>query len=99
MKLSIKTIPQFKHQCPEGMSYSVCEFKKNVLAIWISYQRTFDYNLGKPIQCIWGYYSLKNEKFYAPINAKTTGKEVEFSNTTPWTAMQIKKSPLQEFFV
>jgi hypothetical protein len=36
---------------------------------------------------------------YAPINSKTIGKEVEFKNTRNYTAMQIKPSPLDAFFV
>ena len=35
----------------------------------------------------------------APVNSSTVGKEVDFKNTRNYTAMQIKPSPLDAFFV
>jgi hypothetical protein len=42
---------------------------------------------------------LKPVSIYAPVNSKTIGKEVDFKNTRNYTAMQIKPSPLDAFFV
>jgi hypothetical protein len=55
--------------------------------------------MGKPTRTVWGFYKIKTRKYYAPINSKTIGKEVEFKNTRNYTAMQIKPSPLDAFFV
>lgn len=99
MKLSIKLIPSFKHKAPDGMYYEVEEFKKNVFSIWVCYKNQFDYNLGEPVSCIWGFYDYKKCKYFAPVNSKTIGKEVEFKNTRNYTAMQLKQAPLDAFFV
>ena len=99
MKLSVKLIPQFKHQAPDGTHYEVEEFKKNVFSIWIHYNRKFDYNLGKPVKCIWGFYDYKKCKFFSPVNSSTLGKQIEFADTRNYTSMPIKKSPLDVFFV
>jgi len=99
MKLSVDLIPQFKHKAPEGCSYEVEEFKSGVFSIWIRYNREFDYNLGKPVSCIWGFYSYKKCEFYSPINVKTIGKQVKFEDTRPWTSMQIKYQGVEKFFV
>ena len=99
MKLSVDLIPQFTHKCPDGFTYEVEEFKSGVFVIWIRYNREFDYNLGKPVKCCWGFYSYKKCEFYSPVNSKTIGKVVNFKNTTPYSAMQIKKSILESCFV
>ncbi len=95
----MKEIPQFTHQPPEGMYYEVESFKRHVFSIWVCYRRQFDYNLGKPTKSIWGFYDSKKSKFYSPVNSKTVGKEVEFKQTTPYSAMIPKQTPLQAAFV
>jgi hypothetical protein len=97
--LTISEIPQFKHSAPEGYSYEIREFKRNVLSIWLHCHHRFDYNMGKPTSTIWGFWDSKKSKFFAPVNSKTMGKEVQFENTRPWTSMPIKQSPLDQFFV
>ena len=92
-------IIDFPHQSPKGMHYEQTEFKRNVVAIWIHYDREFDYNLGKPVRCIWGFYNTKTRKYYAPINAKTVGKQVDLKQTTPYSAMPIKQTPLEAAYV
>jgi len=89
----------FPHQPPEGMYYEQTDFKSNVVAIWIHYQRQFDYNLGDPVCCIWGFYNTKTRVYYSPINSKTIGKAVDIKKTTPYSAMQIKKTPLELAFL
>ena len=89
----------FSHLPPEGYFYSFEEYKSGVISIWLNNTRKFDYNLGKPTKTVWGFYKSKTRKYYAPVNSKTIGKEVDFKNTRNYTAMQIKPSPLDAFFV
>ena len=94
----IQEVP-FSHLPPEGHFYSFEEYKSGVISIWLNNTRKFDYNLGKPTKTVWGFWKIKTNRFFAPINSKTIGKEVEFKNTRNYTAMQIKPSPLDAFFV
>ena len=89
----------FSHLPPEGYFYSFEEYKSGVISIWLNNTRKFDYNLGKPTKTVWGFYKSKTRKYYAPVNSKTIGKEVDFKDTRNYTAMQIKPSPLDAFFV
>jgi hypothetical protein len=93
------TTIEFPHKAPKGMHYEVESFKRNVDAIWICYDREFDYNLGKPVKCIWGFYNTKTKEYYSPVNAKTVGKIVRVNDTTPYTAMPLKYNPLTAAFV
>ena len=99
MKLSIDLVPSFTHKAPKNYTYEVEEFKANVFSIWLRDHRVYDYNNGKSVRCVWGFYNFKKCKFFAPVNSSTVGKEVDFKNTRNYTAMQIKQSPLDAFFV
>ena len=90
---------EFPHIAPKGYTYEFEEFKRNVIAIWIRNSTTFDYNLGKSVRCIWGFYDSKKRTYLSPINAKTPGKCVDIENTTPYTAMPLKHNPLTAAFV
>ena len=92
-------ITEFPHRAPKGMHYEQTEFKRNVVAIWIHYERRFDYNLGDPVRCIWGFYNTKTRTYYAPINSKTIGRSVDIRNTTPYSAMPLKQTPLEAAYV
>jgi phage-related protein len=48
---------------------------------------------------VWGFYSSKKKKYFAPVNSSTVGKEVDFKNTRNYTSMPIKQSPLDAFFI
>jgi hypothetical protein len=98
MNLSVKLIPSFKHKAPDGMYYEVEEFKRNVFSIWICYKNKFDYNLGKPVRCIWGFYDYKSCKYFAPVNSSTIGKEVDIKSTRNYTSMPLKQTPLEVAF-
>lgn len=87
------------HKPPKGYSYEVTEFKTNVVAIWICNHSKFVYNGGAPTRSIWGFWSSKTKKYYAPINSKTIGKEVSIEDTTPYSAMVIKRTPLELAFL
>jgi len=90
---------EFPHKAPKGMYYEQTEFKRNIDAIWIHYKRQFDYNLGEPVRCIWGFYNTKTKQYHAPINSKTVGNVVNIQDTTPYSAMQIKQTPLEAAYV
>ena len=92
-------ITEFPHRAPEGMYYEQTEFKRNVVSIWIHYQRRFDYNLGDPVRCIWGFYNTKTRVYYSPVNSKTVGRAVDIRETTPYTAMPLKRTPLEAAYV
>ena len=95
----METPRDFRHQSHTGYFYSFEEFKPGTVSIWLNNKRKFDYNLGKPTRTIWGFYKRKTQKYYAPVNSKTLGKEVTFKQTRNYTAMQIKPSPLDAFFL
>ena len=92
-------IIEFPHKAPKGYLYETESFKRNVVAIWIHHCRHFDYNLGDPVRCIWGFYNTKTKEYFAPINSKTIGKCVNISDTTPYSAMIPKKTALESCFV
>ena len=87
------------HKAPEGYHYELeKDFKRNTTAIWLHHHKQYDYNLGKPVKTIWGFYNTKKREFYAPINSKTVGSVVKIENTTPYTAMPVKITPLEAAF-
>ena len=92
-------IVDFPHRAPENYSYEYEEFKHNVVRIMLRCHRQFDFNLGKPTATVWGFYHTKKKCYYAPINATKQGDLVNIKDTRPYTAMQLKQSPLDKFFV
>ena len=92
-------IAEFPHKAPQGYYYEFEEFKRGVIAIWLYCNRKFDYNNGAPTRTIWGFYKSKTREYFAPINSKTVGARVNIADTRNYTAMPIKQSPLDSFFV
>ena len=93
-------IPEFPHKAPtKEYSYEYEEFNARMIRIWLCCSRKFDYNLGAPTRSIWGFYSPKKRVYYAPVNSKTPGKEVNIENTNSYTSMQLKKTSLEMCFV
>ena len=90
---------EFPHSAPEGYSYEFEEFKRNTIAIWIRNHYSFDYNGGESVRSIWGFYNSKKKVYYSPINSKSVGNVVGIEDTTPYSAMQIKKTPLECAYV
>jgi hypothetical protein len=84
----------FPHEPPKGYSYVVDEFKRNVVRICIVNHATFSYT-NTPPKSVWGFYNTKKRSYYAPINYKRCGKEVDVNNTTPYSAMQLNLNPLE----
>lgn len=92
-------IVELPHKAPIGYHYEQePNFKTNIIAIWLHHDKFYDYNLGKPVKTIWGFYHTKKREFYAPINSKTIGKVVDIMETTPYTSMKILKTPLEAAF-
>jgi len=89
---------KFPHKAPQNYHYEQTSFKRNITAIWICDDRTYDYNLGEPVRCIWGFYNSKTRKYHSPINSSTVGSVVDPKQTTPYSAMQIKMNPLESAF-
>ena len=90
---------EFPHSAPKGYSYEIESFKRNVVSIWILNHHRFSYNNGGIARSIWGFYNTKTKSYHAPINSKTVGKEVLIENTTPYSAMQLKLSPIEMAYV
>jgi hypothetical protein len=89
----------FPHSAPNQMHYEYEEFRSNVTAIWIAYDRVFDYNLGKSVRSIWGFYHSKTKTYFSPVNSKTPGKAIRIEDTSPYSAMPLKQTPLTAAFV
>jgi hypothetical protein len=87
------------HHPPDGYFYEYKEFKRGVISIWIVHNYLFTYNGGDQIRCIWGFYNVKTKTYHAPINSTKCGDSVNILNTTPYSAMQSKLSPLELAFV
>jgi hypothetical protein len=92
--INLEFPPSFIHESPEGYSYSFESFNAKYDAIWILNHGQFSYR-DTPPKSIWGFYSSKKGKYYAPINSKKVGKEVSIENTTPYTSMQKNYNPLE----
>lgn len=92
-------ISEFPHKPPDGYSYEFEPFNARVLRIMLFCHLKFDYNLGASTSTVWGFFNPKKKVYYSPINLKTIGKEVNVKNTTPYSAMQIKGTPLEAAFL
>ena len=94
----------FIHQPPKGYRYESIQFKTNVDAIWTISDHRFLHNNGDESRCIWGFVKYKRTKrnithtYYAPVNSKKIGKEVEIEQTSPYSAMQLNLNPLMLAF-
>jgi len=91
--------PEFPHKAPKGYSYEFEQFNARIIRIMLRCHRQFDYNLGASTATVWGFYNPKKQIYYAPVNAKTIGKEVNINDTRNYTAMPIKQTSLEACFV
>jgi hypothetical protein len=92
-------IHEFPHKAPKDYSYEFETWNTRTIRIMLRCNRKFDYNLGACTKTVWGFYSPKKRVYYSPVNAKTIGKQVDIENTTPYTAMPLKQTPLESAFV
>ena len=92
-------MPEFPHNAPKNYSYEFENWNASTVRIMLRCHRKFDYNLGASTATVWGFYKPKKRVYYAPINAKSIGKQVSIENTTPYTAMIPNRTLLEQFFV
>lgn len=92
-------IPLLPYSAPDGYYYEYEQFNVSTIRIMLCCNREFDYNLGAHTKTIHSFYKPKKHTYYAPVNVKTIGKQVDINNTTPYTAMPLKQTPLEQFFV
>jgi hypothetical protein len=90
---------EFPHKAPKDYSYEYEQFNASTVRIMLCCSREFDYNLGARTKTVWGFYKPKKRAYYAPVNIKAIGKEVNIRNTTPYTAMPLKQTPLESAFL
>ena len=88
----------FPHVAPNNCYYEYKDFRRNLLSIWLCDSTPYNYTDRNPIQSIWGFYNTKTKQYYAPINSKTIGSKVRIEDTTEYTAMQVKCTPLELAF-
>jgi hypothetical protein len=92
-------IVEFPHKAPKNYSYEFETWNASTIRIMLRCNRKFDYNLGASTATVWGFYKPKKRVYYAPINAKTIGKQVNIEDTRNYTAMPIKQTSLEAAFV
>ena len=85
----------FIHEAPNGYRYESLPFKRSIIAIWTVCSRRFTYNSGDESRCIWGFYDAKKRAYFAPINSKQIGAQVDINSTTPYSAMQLNRKGLE----
>jgi hypothetical protein len=92
-------IPEFPHKPPKNYSYEFETWNASTIRIMLRCYRKFDYNLGASTATVWGFYKPRKRVYYAPINAKTIGKQVNIEDTRNYTAMPLKQTSLEAAFV
>jgi hypothetical protein len=92
-------IPEFPHKPPKNYSYEFETWNASTIRIMLRCHRKFDYNLGASTSTVWGFYKPKKRVYYAPINAKSIGKQVDINSTTSYTAMPVNRTPLESAFL
>jgi hypothetical protein len=92
-------ILEFLHKAPKGYSYEFETWNASTIRIMLLCHRKFDYNLGASTSTVWGFYNPKKRIYYAPVNVKTIGKEIDIENTTPYSAMPINQTALEAAFL
>lgn len=96
--MTIELPPDFIHEPPEGYSYKVKAFKRNLLSIWLHHPNHYSYT-SDPVNTIWGFYNTKKRIYHAPISATKCGDQVDIEDTRNYTAMQLNLNPLMSAFV
>lgn len=92
----MKLPESFIHKAPKGYYYEVEQFKKGYLAIWLYHEYDYVFAGGERVRTIWGFYRIKDGKYFAPINSSTIGKEVNIKTTRSYTSMPLNLNPLEQ---
>jgi hypothetical protein len=90
---------EFPHSPPKDYSYEFEQFNASTIRIMLICHKQFDYNLGASTKTVWGFYKPKKRTYYAPVNVKTIGAQVNIDDTRSYTAMQLKQTPLESAFI
>ena len=88
----------FPHTAPDNYSYEVKSFRRNMVAIWLRHHYTYTYSTNV-VRTIWGFYDNKKRCYFAPINAKKCGNQVNVEDTTPYSSMKVNRNPLMSAFL
>ena len=91
----------FPHQPPQGYSYEVEDYKRNVVSIWLRDHREYSYT-NDDVRTIWGFARDNKDgttTYFSPVNHKKMGKEVRISDTRDFTAMPLNLNPLMLAFM
>lgn len=91
------TICDFPHNPPVGYSYQFEQFDSKFISIWLLHSFQYSYT-NKSVKSIWGFYSIKEQQYYAPINSSKVGEKVKIEDTRNYTAMKLKLTPLEAAF-
>ena len=62
MMIPLELPPDFPHEPPEGYSYQVKPFKRNVVAIWLQHPDHFNFTSDR-VSTIWGFMNKIRGKF------------------------------------
>ena len=84
---------------PKGYHYEVEEYRRNIVSFWLCGGPTYLYNGGHSARTIHSFYDFKKKKWYAPINSKKIGAEVDPASIRPWTAIPLSLNPLMAAFI
>ena len=90
---------EFPHKPPIGYEYWTDDYSKTIKRIWIrNISREFIYSDDKHPSSIWGFYCTRKKEYISPVNSKKPGKVVKVQNTSPYSAMPLKLTPLELAF-
>lgn len=90
---------EFPHKAPTGYEYWTDDYSKTIKRIWIrNISREFIYSDDKHPSSVWGFYCTKKKEYISPVNSKKPGKVVKVQNTSPYSAMPLKLTPLELAF-
>ena len=85
----------FIHHPPENCNYEIKNFRLHIISIWLCDYSYFNYTDRTPIRTIWGFYNTRKEQYYSPLTSTKQGDSVDIHTTTPYSAMVIKRNPLE----
>ena len=90
---------EFPHKAPTGYEYWTDDYSKTIKRIWIrNISREFIYGDEKHPSSVWGFYCTRKKEYISPVNSKKPGKVVKVQNTSPYSAMPLKLTPLELAF-
>ena len=90
---------EFPHKAPRGYEYWTDDYSKTIKRIWLrNISREFIYGDDKHPSTVWGFFCTRKKEYISPVNSKKPGKKVDLNQTTPYTAMPLKLTPLDLAF-